>query len=276
MSPVAERSTLARAVTALVSIAQVLVLRELTLVDRFRLVSTAIRAWTRMGERDHHLSFPRAGTIHLVKNSLNADWNVLSEVFLTRCYRTDYRAATAIDVGAHKGYFGAFAFLGGARTVVSYEPERQNFSCLERAANSFRDRGFDWRVEKKALAARSGETELKVSGESWTHSLFELPEEGRRRAVGSERVTATTLHEVLADLATHEHHRVIIKIDVEGAECDLILGTATDDWARVDELFVETHPYSSCSGDEIISHLEMAGLTRQNDSTEQITHLKRR
>jgi FkbM family methyltransferase len=276
VSPLDKRNILVQGISAFVSIVQTLRLHDVGFVDRLSLVNVATRAWLRRGERDHHLSFSRGGTVHLARESLNADWNVFSEIFLSRCYNSNYRSAIVLDIGAHKGYFGAFAFLGGAQTVISYEPERQNFAYLGHAASSFREMGHDWRVEKKAVATNPGEAELNVSGESWTHSLLKLPEGGSRRAVAMERVETTTLHELLANLATHGTGRVVIKIDVEGSECDLILGTESAEWDLIDELFVEIHPDSTCSGEDIALHLESAGLIRQTDSTVQITHLKRR
>ena len=52
----------------------------------------------------------------------------------TTPYKGDYRDAFVLDLGAHKGYYGAYAFRHGARTVVSYEPESTNASYLEAAA----------------------------------------------------------------------------------------------------------------------------------------------
>ena len=58
-----------------------------------------------------------------------------------RAYAGDYRGAFVVDVGAHKGYYGAYALAHGARWVVSYEPETANFALLERAASDVRERG---------------------------------------------------------------------------------------------------------------------------------------
>ena len=53
-------------------------------------------------------------------------WNV--EMFPAEC-----RGRIVLDVGAHKGYFGAWALSQGAALVVSCEPERSNFARLSRA-----------------------------------------------------------------------------------------------------------------------------------------------
>ena len=266
---------LARVPAALVALIRVLALRDVSLRDRLILARVGIRAWLRRGKSDHALSFPSGGTIHFAGESLNADWNVFSEIFLSPCYKGNYRDAVVIDVGAHKGYFGAFAFLSGARRVISYEPERQNFTFLSRTASSFRVEGFDWRIDNRAVAAGSGEIDLNISGESWTHSLLELPEKGPRKRTGVQVVEATSLREVLTDPAVQGANPVVIKVDIEGAECDSILSTQSQDWALIDEVFVETHPGTTCTVDDIISHLAEGGLRQHEDTTAQVTHLTR-
>ena len=270
-----ERSRLARVPVALVTLIRVLALRDVSLRDRLMLARVGIRAWLRRGKGDHAVSFPSGGTIQLAGESLNADWNVFSEIFLNPSYNGTYRDAVVIDIGAHKGYFGAFACLRGARTVISYEPERLNFAFLSRAASSFRAVGFDWRVDNRAVAATSGEIDLNVSGESWTHSLLELPERGPRKHTGVQIVESVSLGNVLADHAVQDTARVVAKIDIEGAECDSILSTQSQDWVLIDEVFVETHPGTSCTGNDIVSHLDECGLSRHEDTTAQITHLTR-
>jgi hypothetical protein len=54
---------------------------------------------------------------------------------------------------------------------------------------------------------------------------------------------------------------VIVKIDAEGAECDIVLGTDVEAWQSVDAVFLEIHDFAPCSSADIIGHLESAGLT---------------
>ena len=49
---------------------------------------------------------------------------------------TDYAGAVVLDLGAHKGYFGAYALARGARLVISFEPETANLELLERGAET--------------------------------------------------------------------------------------------------------------------------------------------
>lgn len=52
------------------------------------------------------------------------DFQVLAQVFLDEVYgELKFQDRIVIDVGAHKGYFAAYALMSGAKAVLSYEPE---------------------------------------------------------------------------------------------------------------------------------------------------------
>lgn len=198
--------------------------------------------------------------VYLSGKDLTIDRVALFEIFLHRCYATDYEDAVVVDVGAHKGYYGAYSLLRGARTVLSYEPEGRNFDFLERTASSFRSAGRDWQVHKAAAGSRSGEVELQVSEESFAHSVLRLPSSGRRQAVATERVPVIAMDDVLKAAASFSGRRFIVKVDAEGAECDIILPTPVEAWRGVDELFVEVHSFAPCGAEEIVAHLAGAEL----------------
>lgn len=198
--------------------------------------------------------------VHFGAKTLTIDRSTFFDIFLGEIYRTDYTHAAVVDIGGHKGYFGAYALLHGARCVVSYEPESQNFSFLKKTADSFRERGFDWRLRNVAVGASDGVMPLHVSRESWAHSLIDLPSEGRRSQVTTQEVAVVAIQHVLADAAALADAKLVAKIDVEGAECSLVLQAPLELWRRVDELFLEIHPYAPCSGSVIAARLARAGL----------------
>ena len=82
----------------------------------------------------HTRSDSAAATIHLSHDDYEIDWKSLAFVAVDDAYAGDYEGAVVVDVGAHKGYYGAYALLHGARAVVSYEPESANFALLESSA----------------------------------------------------------------------------------------------------------------------------------------------
>jgi Methyltransferase FkbM domain len=52
----------------------------------------------------------------------------------------------------------------------------------------------------------------------------------------------------------------VVKIDTEGAEYDIILGSDPSDWASVQRLVMEYHPVDGHSWDELRTFLSKAGL----------------
>jgi FkbM family methyltransferase len=204
----------------------------------------------------HARSDAASGTLYFGRDSFAVDRVAYFGIFLYGWYRADYEGAVVLDIGAHKGYFGAFALLEGAREVRSFEPESANFAALERAASSFGER---WIPAKAAVSAEPGEVELHVNAESAGHSIVQPQENGRRPTIGSETVAVVAMRDVLAD-ASRDGGRLIVKIDAEGAECDIVLGTPVELWRHVDEVFLEVHDFAPCSADAIVDQLTRAGL----------------
>jgi FkbM family methyltransferase len=179
-----------------------------------------------------------------------------------------------VDVGEHKGYFGAFALLRGAAVVLSLEPERDNFRLLELTAASFRARGYEWVTRRAAVWSEPGQATLRVDAESWSHALTAL----ETQAAGSEvqRVERESMEALLDEArALAAGRRIMVKIDAEGAECAIVAGTPASAWASVDEGFVEVHDFAPCTSQEVVARLAGAGLERTADALN-VYHFRRR
>jgi FkbM family methyltransferase len=216
------------------------------------------------------------GTVFLSHDDYAIDWESLKFVAADRAYLTDYAGAIVLDVGAHKGYYGAYALANGAQTVLSFEPESANVELLERAAASYRERGRDWQVRHAAVGAARGEAELHVMGASWGHALHP-PDAFAEYEVGLERVTVQAMADVLAeaDALAREGARLIVKVNVEGEECGIVLGTPPEAWTRVNELFVEMHPWAKCTASELARHVASTGLREEPSEIAPVLRLKR-
>jgi FkbM family methyltransferase len=223
--------------------------------------------------RELALGPARRARIHVAGTTLElgegpnfpVDWKAFVEVFGVQEYRAPLRDAHVLDVGAHKGYFGAFALMCGAALVLSYEPATTNYASLERAAHPF---GARWRTRHAALGSESGTGTLHLDRTSWAHSLLTV-----ERPAGDEIVTVVTLAEALAELPPSSA-RLVLKVDAEGSECDILLQPS--ELERVDMLMVELHPkVAPCSYDEIAATLASAGLTPDPVTTGPL-HFRRR
>jgi len=200
-----------------------------------------------------------SGPIFVGRETLEIDLRQFDYIFDGPHYDIAYQDAAVLDIGAHKGYFGAYALGKGAASVISFEPESQNFRFLSYAARRARRRGRLWEARKEAVGSAADEADLFISRESWGHSLstgasVEIGD-GRR-----ERVRVIALEPLLT---APTGKRLIVKLNVEGAECDIVQGTPALAWRRVDVLIIELHPWAPCSAAAIEAHLTTAGLLRQ-------------
>jgi FkbM family methyltransferase len=193
----------------------------------------------------------RTARIRFGRESFPFDWYVFYEIFIDRVYeRVHFPRATVLDLGAHKGYFAAFALIRGAREVVSYEPEATNFRRLAAAAAEVPG----WTVHPEAVAGEAGVRSLSIR-DAWSHTLIR-----HRDGADVATVSATSLESVLK--ASKLGPRQVLKIDIEGAECEALAGTPSDVLARVDELVIETHEDAPCQAAHIITLAGAAGLSR--------------
>jgi FkbM family methyltransferase len=206
--------------------------------------------------RLHTRSDAAAGSLYFGRESFPIDRVAYFGIFLEGWYGGDYDGAVVIDIGGHKGYYGAFALHAGAAEVHSYEPESRNFAALERAAASFDGR---WIAHRAAVGAKPGEVMLYVNAESAGHSIVLDQSDGHRPTLGSEVVQRVAMGAVLDD-AAESGAPVVVKIDAEGAECEIVQGTGVEAWRSVDAVFLEIHDFAPCSAGDIIGHLEQAGL----------------
>jgi FkbM family methyltransferase len=130
---------------------------------------------------------------------------------------------TALDIGAHHGYYTLLAsiLVGTQGRVIAFEPSPRERIRLERHVRL--NKCTNVLIEQVALGASPGKAELfLVEGmEDYCNSL-------RPPAVNAEThkvpVNLTTLDEFLSSAALAEVH--FVKLDVEGAELDVLKGAS--------------------------------------------------
>jgi FkbM family methyltransferase len=138
-----------------------------------------------------------------------------------------------VDGGAHLGYVTQLAAARGAR-VIAFEPNPETRSLLERGLQRA---GFAERVRviPRALADRTEDRELYLSGGGDTSSLFDHP--------GSSG--AVTVSCVRGDEIFGEDDRVaVLKLDIEGGEVRALEGMRETLARSADRIaiFVECNP----------------------------------
>lgn len=200
------------------------------------------------------------GYLMLRGTDLRSDISTFYEIFVRNCYAGSYRGKVIVDLGAHCGYFGAYALLHGARAVYSLEPAAENYRSLEASAASFRLSGFDWYVRRAAVASEEGSVSLFLAPESRAHSLSPTFHPETR---GVEQVQAVAFSSVLGEAASRwPDSSFMVKLNIEGGECDIVLESPARVWSHVDEVFLAYHEGVACSLEQLLTRLEAAGLER--------------
>jgi FkbM family methyltransferase len=192
---------------------------------------------------------------HVPAESHRVDYFTLYGAIVDGHFPCDVRDAAVLDVGAHKGYFALRSFAAGAVRVDSYEPASQNFGCLSRSA----ERVESWHVHRCAVGAEAGSIELHLAPGSWGHSVH-VPVGGE--SVGTETVDMVSLSDALAAVSC-TGAPVVVKINVEGAAGEMVLGTEPADWAPVRLLWTDVEPNDPVGVPRLVQHLADCGLRHE-------------
>ena len=123
----------------------------------------AVATWfardaTASPEHDLHVRLG-AFRLTLAAATFYIDYCTLYGVIVDNRLASRFRAAQVIDIGAHKGYYGAFALHSGAAHVWSFEPASQNYLHLERSAAG----SPTWIVDQRAVGCTAGEGVLNMA-----------------------------------------------------------------------------------------------------------------
>ena len=170
------------------------------------------------------------------------------ELHVTELYRKLLRKRmTVLDVGANIGWYtlAAGAAVGPEGRVLAFEPEPSNLSLLEKSIqlNSFENIN----VFPQALSDREGSETLHLSKNNLgAHSISSV--------VGPESITvpSTTLDKVLEKLGIDKID--ILKVDVEGAEPQVIVG-GEESLKNTEHILIEWNPSAWKDRSELIDML---------------------
>jgi len=223
-----------------------------------------------LGRRTVAVQLP-GGPLFIGRHSPLIDVKTILDVWDAEMYPADCSGRVVLDIGAHKGYFGAWALAQGAVAVFSCEPQRENYELLARC-RSANVRGAAWDVQRVAVGADGGRATLFVSKGSWAHSLYEHMVDCQ----GTEEVTVTNLATVLDRArARCPGHEVVLKLNVEGAAGDVLFAVLPAQLESVVEVHLDYEPGSPHRIDDILEHLAAAGLSEVNAHQHQLFRVRR-
>jgi len=170
-----------------------------------------------------------------------ADLRVINEIWIARCYAGDGRIVpragwTVVDIGANKGIFAAWVLHQAAAKIHCYEPDPANYACLEQNV------GRHAETVRAAVGSWSGRVTLYQVPQRRALSCI-VP--GRLQARGTDTEPVEVPIVSFQDVARRIGPIDLLKVDIEGAEYDLILNSPDESFASVQRIALEydvVHP----------------------------------
>ncbi|MDX6276866.1 MAG: hypothetical protein QOJ72_994 [Nocardioidaceae bacterium] len=181
------------------------------------------------------------------------------EIFVEDEYRLDWFASdlgdspVALDIGAHVGCFSvAFARRHPGGRVDAYEASPSTAAYL---ARNVADNDLQSRVHDNNLAVQgvAGTLELADNGAASGHNgVLHLTADAQKVSVRSISMAEA--------LSVSGRAPDLVKIDTEGGEYDMVLGSDPADWAGVRRVVLEYHDLPGHSWEELEEFFTSAGL----------------
>ena len=193
------------------------------------------------------------------------------EIFAEDCYRLEWflgdmldRPISVIDIGGHVGTFSCrLTQLHPKATVQTFEPSATTASFLRRnvTQNGVADRVT---VNERALSSSSGRAMYDDNGAG--SGLNGLVAVGHSSGVATE-VETISFDDAVALAGGAKGSVDFVKIDCEGGEFDLVLGSDPASWSTVQRVVIECHPVAGHSWPELRTWFDAIGLKVQEEIT---------
>jgi FkbM family methyltransferase len=169
-------------------------------------------------------------------------YSTIKEIFFTQDYTpTGFkinRGDTVLDIGAHWEVFTAYAKVCGAKDVIAFEPDRNNYKVILSLVQ--RNNLKNISVKNIAIANKNGYVTLMSESNSRRNSIC-FSQTDNPSNISKEKVKTITLNEALKDLSRVD----FLKMDIEGAEYDVIEACSKETFSKIRTLVLEYHLFEN-------------------------------
>ena len=177
---------------------------------------------------------------------------ILKEIYIDKWYERHLigrKDLVILDIGAYVGitpnYFSDFA-----RVIHAVEPNKENYECLvETVKYNHLDKV---KTYKAAITNQDGKVKLYYGGQNSAHNIG-------GGASGFEEVDGWTLETLFNKI--EEEHIHLMKIDIEGAEFEVLGGESFKKVApKIDMIMGETHSWANRNPNQVFWALRDNGF----------------
>jgi FkbM family methyltransferase len=179
------------------------------------------------------------------------------EVFAYHIYSCDWEleeSATVVDIGAHVGSFLIWlSSRHGPVRGAAYEPDPAAFRYLR--TNLDANGLANVTTHPEAVADRSGEGMLvRPVAAGGTGSLYARDADQRGESIQTSIVAFDDA------VARIEGDISLVKLDCEGAEYDIVLGSDSASWQRIKRIILVHHPFDGAEPEQLVERLAEQGF----------------
>lgn len=182
------------------------------------------------------------------------DYSILSEIWIEGYYSKYFpfgRKAVILDIGAHNGYFSIFASVNTAAgsVIYAFEPVDENYSILTKniEANSVEN----VHARNMGVSKSGGSVNLFInSAHTGGHSIYkERVQKYEINNIEEINIDCIAFGQIVpADVDVIDY----CKMDIEGAEFEVLLNTPRKMLEKVSVYALEFHEFGGYKADDLI------------------------
>jgi len=191
-----------------------------------------------------------------LKNPFDCLFNNYNEMFVDKkydCYELD-KMDTVFDVGANSGLFSLLAMKKGAKKVYAFEPNQKSLANLKSLTE-----GLNVEVIEKAVYTKDEDLVFYIDPNNTTIGSIS---EDHIITNGSkvEKITVPAVSLKTFFEQNNIDRLSLLKMDIEGAEYDIIENLEPEVFEKIDNFLIEYHDNYDGRVEKLVNKLVKAGF----------------
>lgn len=190
----------------------------------------------------------RNGLQFFIRTKTDNDFEILNDISISKLYMPNRnfipkKGDIIVDIGAHIGVYSILcARIHSSIRLFSYEPSEENYYLFNK--NIKLNKISNISPFKEGIAGKKGSRTLIIDKEhSGRHSM--ITGEGKK-----EKINCITLKDVF------EKNKIkkcdILKMDIEGAEYEVLFNTPHTYFNKINNIVIEYHPHHKFNYNDLI------------------------